>query len=489
MAEVRLEIELAHPPERVWRALTDAQLLGEWFMPTDLVPEEGARFTLEPGTLAGFLGPVSGELTELARPRRLVMLWQGEKLHTRVVWELTGTDHGCQLQIVQSGFIGAPATLRGRALRDTYTRLFAEQLPATLERLAGGVTAGQPGSVPRQRRPPANVAVGAWAAGRSLGPSLAAAAARPASIPVGEVPAPRPPADAGGEPLVIGDAGRAAAVSRSVAAAMGGRDEGRDTACESEDAALAGAATGAGAPAGPERPAWRRSMAAAPSWVRALAISAAAAVLVVAVLAAVVHTPGPEIGAGDQPPGPDGGRDAPGVALQPGSASSHADPESPGSGPAGAPGESPVAGTGGEPAPAGAGSDPVPGRAGSPEVTPTDGGQPASTAGPSPVLAAEMSTSGLPLVGGRAVTVTVSNPGPGSADGWQVVMNVDDQNVTNVTGAAYQPDGSLAVFTPLDAELAAGASTEFSFDVTAPVLGLLGANDPTDCTIDGQPCG
>jgi uncharacterized protein YndB with AHSA1/START domain len=481
MAEVRLEIELAHPPERVWRALTDAALLGEWFMPTDLAPEEGGRFTLEPGTLAGFLGRISGELTELERPRRLVMLWQGEKLHTRVVWELTATGEGCQLQIVQSGFIGAPATLRGRALRDTYTRLFAEQLPATLERLAGGATAGLPGSVPRQRRAPANVAVGAWAAGRSLGRSPAVEGARPASALVGEVPAPRPPADPVVDDGVIGDADRAAAVSRSAAAMSATEPEPGET-------ALPEMAAGAEAAAAPEPPAWRRSMATAPGWVRALAIGGAAAVLAVVLLAAVVHTPGP-IGAGDQPSGPGGERDAPGVALQPGSATSHTDPESPGSGLAGAPGESPAAGTGGEPEPAGAGSEPMPGRAGSPEVTPTGSGQPASTAGTSPVLAAEMSTSGLPLVGGRAVTVTVSNPGPGSAGGWEVVMDVGDQDVTNVTGAAYQPDGSLAVFTPLDAELAAGVSTEFSFDVTAPVLGLLGASDPTGCTIDGAPCG
>jgi uncharacterized protein YndB with AHSA1/START domain len=444
MAEVRLEIEIAHPPERVWRALTDAQLLGEWFMPTDLVPEVGGRFTLEPGTLAGFLGPVSGELTELAPPRRLVMLWQGEKLHTRVVWELTAADDGCRLQIVQSGFIGAPAALRGRALRDTYTRLFAERLPATLERLASGAGPGQPGSVPRQRRAPANVAVGAWAAGRSLGPSP-----------------------------VVGD--RAAAVSRSVVAAI-----------EPEEVAPSPPA-GAGALAEPGRPAWRRSVAAAPGWVRALAIGGASAVLVVAVLAAVMHTPGTEVGVGDQPPGPDGQRDAPAVALQPGSATSHTDPESPGSGPAGAPGQSPAAATGGEPAPAGAGSDPIPGRAGTPEATPTT--TTTDTSASLPVLVAQMSTSGLPLVGGRAVTVTVSNPGPGSADGWEVVMDVGDQDVTNITGAAHQPDGSRAVFTPLDAELAAGASTGFSFDVTAPVLGLVGGSDPTDCTIDGAPCG
>ncbi|MGH3683363.1 MAG: SRPBCC family protein, partial [Natronosporangium sp.] len=138
MAEVRLEVDLAHPPDRVWQALTTARLLGAWFMPTDLEPREGSRFTLDPGTLAGFLGLVSGELLEVVAEHRLVMLWQGEKLHTRVVWELAETAAGCRVQLVQTGFIGAPAALRRRALRDTYIRLFAEQLPAVLDRIATG---------------------------------------------------------------------------------------------------------------------------------------------------------------------------------------------------------------------------------------------------------------------------------------------------------------------------------------------------------------
>jgi hypothetical protein len=47
----------------------------------------------------------------------------------------------------------------------------------------------------------------------------------------------------------------------------------------------------------------------------------------------------------------------------------------------------------------------------------------------------------------------------------------------------------VAIFTPLAAgELAAGGTVEFSFEVTAPVLGMLGASDPTDCRIDGRPC-
>lgn len=68
-------------------------------------------------------------------------------------------------------------------------------------------------------------------------------------------------------------------------------------------------------------------------------------------------------------------------------------------------------------------------------------------------------------------------------------MDVGDQTVTDVSGARYDRDGTTAIFTPLEPEFAAGSSTGFSFNLTAPVLGLLGASDPTGCQIDGRPCG
>lgn len=38
-----IERELPHPPEKVWRALASASLLGEWLMPTDFRPVPGKQ--------------------------------------------------------------------------------------------------------------------------------------------------------------------------------------------------------------------------------------------------------------------------------------------------------------------------------------------------------------------------------------------------------------------------------------------------------------
>ena len=43
---VTIEREMAHPPEKVWRALTQRPLIEDWLMPNDFEPVVGHRFTL-----------------------------------------------------------------------------------------------------------------------------------------------------------------------------------------------------------------------------------------------------------------------------------------------------------------------------------------------------------------------------------------------------------------------------------------------------------
>jgi uncharacterized protein YndB with AHSA1/START domain len=39
-----VERVMPHPPEKIWRALTEAQLIGEWLMKNDFKPAVGHRF-------------------------------------------------------------------------------------------------------------------------------------------------------------------------------------------------------------------------------------------------------------------------------------------------------------------------------------------------------------------------------------------------------------------------------------------------------------
>ena len=44
--DVVLDVDLPHAPETVWRAITEADLVGRWLMATGLRAEVGSRFHL-----------------------------------------------------------------------------------------------------------------------------------------------------------------------------------------------------------------------------------------------------------------------------------------------------------------------------------------------------------------------------------------------------------------------------------------------------------
>ncbi|HZD29995.1 MAG TPA: SRPBCC domain-containing protein, partial [Xanthobacteraceae bacterium] len=41
---VVVEREIPHPPEKIWRALTQPHLIEEWLMKNDFMPDVGHRF-------------------------------------------------------------------------------------------------------------------------------------------------------------------------------------------------------------------------------------------------------------------------------------------------------------------------------------------------------------------------------------------------------------------------------------------------------------
>jgi uncharacterized protein YndB with AHSA1/START domain len=70
-----VENELPDPPERVWRALTDPQLLESWLMPNNIGAEVGARFQFRTAPAPGFSGIVECEVLEVVPHRLLVYSW------------------------------------------------------------------------------------------------------------------------------------------------------------------------------------------------------------------------------------------------------------------------------------------------------------------------------------------------------------------------------------------------------------------------------
>jgi uncharacterized protein YndB with AHSA1/START domain len=96
---VVVEREIAHPPEKIWRALTQSHLIEEWLMKNDFEPVVGHRFNLR-----GDWGGVDCQVLEIEPRKTLSYSWAANGLDSVVTWTLTPTGRGTNLRMEQSGF-------------------------------------------------------------------------------------------------------------------------------------------------------------------------------------------------------------------------------------------------------------------------------------------------------------------------------------------------------------------------------------------------
>ena len=102
---ISFEFDLHHPPEKVWRALTEPDLLAQWLLPAiDLKLAPGAEFTLKTQPYPGWDGTVNCRFIEIEPQRKLSYAWTVPFLDTVVTFTLTPTAAGTHLSLVQSGF-------------------------------------------------------------------------------------------------------------------------------------------------------------------------------------------------------------------------------------------------------------------------------------------------------------------------------------------------------------------------------------------------
>jgi uncharacterized protein YndB with AHSA1/START domain len=92
---------LPHPPERVWRALTDSRELSAWLAPASLVPEVGGTFRLDLGAGLGAERVASGAVVTLDAPHVLELTWneEGAENDSVVRFEIEPHPKGCLLTL------------------------------------------------------------------------------------------------------------------------------------------------------------------------------------------------------------------------------------------------------------------------------------------------------------------------------------------------------------------------------------------------------
>ncbi|SDH24467.1 SRPBCC family protein [Paraburkholderia phenazinium] len=96
---VVVEREMPHPPEKIWRALTQPHLIEEWLMKSDFKPDMGHRFNLRADW-----GAVDCEVLVVEPNKTLSYTWAAYGLESVVTWTLTPTSTGTHLRMEQSGF-------------------------------------------------------------------------------------------------------------------------------------------------------------------------------------------------------------------------------------------------------------------------------------------------------------------------------------------------------------------------------------------------
>ena len=96
---VVVERDIAFPPEKIWRALTQPHLIEEWLMKNDFKPVVDYRFNLR-----GDWGAVDCKVLAIEPNKKLSYTWDAMGLESVVTWTLTPTSTGTHLRMEQSGF-------------------------------------------------------------------------------------------------------------------------------------------------------------------------------------------------------------------------------------------------------------------------------------------------------------------------------------------------------------------------------------------------
>jgi uncharacterized protein YndB with AHSA1/START domain len=99
-----IEKELPHPPEKIWRALTEGPLIKEWLMDNDFQPQVGHRFNFRSTPMPHWNGVIDGEVLVVEPCKKLSYSWGSMGLESVVVWTLLATASGTLLRMEQSGF-------------------------------------------------------------------------------------------------------------------------------------------------------------------------------------------------------------------------------------------------------------------------------------------------------------------------------------------------------------------------------------------------
>ena len=101
---VVIEKTFSHPPEKLWRALTDSKILTEWLLQNDFDPEVGRAFQFRNQPVGNWDGVIDCKVLTLDPPKGLSYSWRTLGHESIVQFTLTPVEGGTRVRMEHSGF-------------------------------------------------------------------------------------------------------------------------------------------------------------------------------------------------------------------------------------------------------------------------------------------------------------------------------------------------------------------------------------------------
>lgn len=99
-----IERVFSHPPQKLWRALTENPLIAQWLMKNDFEPVVGRKFQFRSDPAPNWNGVIDCEVLIVDPLKRLSYSWTSMGLDFVVFWTLTPAEGGTHVRMEQSGF-------------------------------------------------------------------------------------------------------------------------------------------------------------------------------------------------------------------------------------------------------------------------------------------------------------------------------------------------------------------------------------------------
>lgn len=110
LTSIEVDQFFPHPPAKLWRALTEPELIAQWLMPGDFRLEVGHVFTLQgkPIGATGFSGLIRAEVLDFEPLKFLSVGWQDaadlDSVDWTITWTLRPEGRGTRLFLLHDGF-------------------------------------------------------------------------------------------------------------------------------------------------------------------------------------------------------------------------------------------------------------------------------------------------------------------------------------------------------------------------------------------------